>query len=167
MFAAMLLAISIVALSQFALYYWRAVLAGVAAQPVSDRVLGAAHLEAGRMKGQDFETLAGLHELTPDLRTNGGGLTLVRAYYKTIEGLNDFVWSPVACGGGMVRARARDLRTVRRGANWACDCKQISNWLPHCAPANPLSIASRKLTANSADFARGPPFSAAISIVSA
>ncbi len=88
MFAAMLLAISIVALSQFALYYWRAVLAGVAAQPVSDRVLGAAHLEAGRMKGQDFETLAGLHELTPDLRTNGGGLTLVRAYYKTIEGLS-------------------------------------------------------------------------------
>ncbi|MGC2527258.1 MAG: hypothetical protein WA639_05900 [Candidatus Acidiferrum sp.] len=84
----MLLAISIVALSQFALYYWRAVLAGVAAQPVSDRVLGAAHLEAGRMKGQDFETLAGLHELTPDLRTNGGGLTLVRAYYKTIEGLS-------------------------------------------------------------------------------
>ncbi len=33
MFSAMLFLISIVALSQFALYYWRAVLAGVAAQP--------------------------------------------------------------------------------------------------------------------------------------
>ncbi len=66
MFAAMLLAISIVALSQFALYYWRAILAGVAAQPVSDRVLAAANLDAGRMQGQDFEKLAGLHELTPD-----------------------------------------------------------------------------------------------------
>lgn len=87
MFAAMLLAISIVALSQFALYYWRAVLAGVAAQPVSDRVLAAANLDARRMKGQDFETLAGLHELTPDLRPSGGGLTLVRAYYRIIEGL--------------------------------------------------------------------------------
>ncbi|MHB8499453.1 MAG: hypothetical protein ACYDCG_01935 [Candidatus Acidiferrales bacterium] len=83
----MLLAISIVALSQFALYYWRAVLAGVAAQPVSDRVLAAAHLEPGRMKGQDFETLAGLHELTPDLRPSGGGMTLVRAYYRIVEGL--------------------------------------------------------------------------------
>ena len=119
MFAAMLLAISIVALSQFALYYWRAVLAGVAAQPVSDRVLGAAHLEAGPMKGQDFETLAGLHELTPDLRTNGGGLTLVRAYYKIIEGLNALSGSTDACGGGMVRTRARDLRAVCRGPNWA------------------------------------------------
>jgi hypothetical protein len=87
MFAAMLLAISIVALSQFALYYWRAILAGVAAQPVSDRVLAAAHLEAGRMTGQDFEKLAGLHELTPDLGPNRSGLTLVRAYYRMIEGL--------------------------------------------------------------------------------
>ena len=87
MFAAMLLAISIVALSQFAAYYWRAILAGVAAQPVSDRVLAAANLEAASMKGQDFETLAGLHELTPDLQTNSNGLTLVRLYYRALEGL--------------------------------------------------------------------------------
>lgn len=89
MFAAMLLAISIVALSQFGVYYWRAILAGVAAQPVSDRVLAAANVDAQRMKGEDFETLAGLHELTPELRPSGDGLTLVRAYYRIIEGLND------------------------------------------------------------------------------
>lgn len=88
MFAAMLLAISIVALSQFALHYWRAVLAGVAAQPVSDRVLAAANLDAQRMKGVDFEALAGLHELTPELRPSGDGLTMVRAYYRVIEKLN-------------------------------------------------------------------------------
>jgi hypothetical protein len=87
MFAAMLLAISIVALSQFALYYWRAILAGVAAQPVSDRVLAAANLDAAHMQGQDFEKLAGLHELTPELTPGGGGLSLVRAYYRVVEGL--------------------------------------------------------------------------------
>jgi len=87
MFAAMLLAISIVALSQFALYYWRAVLAGVAAQPVSERVLAAANLDAAHMQGQDFEKLAGLHELTPDLQTSSDGLLLVRAYYRVLEGL--------------------------------------------------------------------------------
>ena len=87
MFATMLFAISIAALSQFALYYWRAILAGVAAQPVSDRVLSAANLGAGHLKGEDFETFAGLHELTPDLQTHGGGLTLVRAYYRIVEGL--------------------------------------------------------------------------------
>jgi hypothetical protein len=87
MFAAMLLAISIVALSQFALYYWRAVLAGVAAQPVSERVLAAANLDAATMQGRDFEKLAGLHELTPDLQTSSDGLLLVRAYYRVLEGL--------------------------------------------------------------------------------
>jgi hypothetical protein len=88
MFAAILLAISIVALSQFALYYWRAILAGVAAQPVSERVLAAANLDAERMKGRDFEKLAGLHELTPELVPSGGGLTLVRAYYRIVAGLS-------------------------------------------------------------------------------
>ena len=88
MFAAMLFAISIVALSQFALYYWRAVLAGVAAQPVSDRVLAAAHVENGRLTPEHFEALAELHDLTPDLRPNRGGLGLVRLYYRVVEGLN-------------------------------------------------------------------------------
>lgn len=88
MFAAMLFAISIVALSQFALYYWRAVLAGVAAQPMSDRVLAAAHVENGRLTPQHFEALAKLHDLTPDLRPHRGGLGLVRLYYRVVEGLN-------------------------------------------------------------------------------
>jgi hypothetical protein len=88
MFSAMLLAISIVALSQFALYYWRAVLAGVAAQPVSDRVLVVAQVENGRLLPKHFQTLAGLHDLTPDLYPNRSGLGMVRAYYRVIEGLD-------------------------------------------------------------------------------
>lgn len=90
MFAAMLFAISIVALSQFALYYWRAILAGVAAQPISDRVLEAASVDASQMTGRDFKRLAGLHELTPELRPTGGGLLLVRVYYQAVEALSRF-----------------------------------------------------------------------------
>lgn len=84
MFSAMLFAISIAALTQFALYYWRAVLTGVAAQPVSDRVLAAANVENGRFNAADFEKLAGLHHLTPDLSLNRGGLGVVRLYYQLI-----------------------------------------------------------------------------------
>ena len=87
MFAAMLFAISMIALSQFALYYWRAVLAGVAALPVSDRVLAAAHVENGRLLPQHFETIAGLHDLTPNLQATRGGLGLVRVYYRFVQGL--------------------------------------------------------------------------------
>jgi hypothetical protein len=91
MFAAMLFAISIVALAQFGLYYWRAVLSGVAAQPVSDRVLSAARVENGRVTQQHFETLAGLHDLTPDLYPNSSGLGLVRLYFRVAEGLDALV----------------------------------------------------------------------------
>jgi len=95
MLAAMLFTISIVALAQFGLYYWRAVLSGVAAQPVSDRVLSAAHVQNGRVTSQDFETLAGLHDLTPDLYPNRGGLGLVRLYYRVIEGVEALAGSRV------------------------------------------------------------------------
>jgi hypothetical protein len=87
MFAAILFTISMVALSQFALYYLRAVLTGVAALPVSDRVLAAAHIEQGRLLPQHFLTLAELHDLTPDLEPNGGGLGLVRVYYRFVQAL--------------------------------------------------------------------------------
>jgi len=95
MFAAMLFTISIVALAQFGLYYWRAVLSGVAAQPVSDRVLWAAHVENGRVTSRDFETLAGLHDLTPDLYPNRGGLGLVRLYHRVVQVVDAFAGSRI------------------------------------------------------------------------
>jgi len=91
MFAAMLFAISIVALTQFGLYYWRAVLAAVAGQPVSDSVLAAARIQNGRVAGTDFETLVGLHHLTPDLHPSRGGLGFVRLYYRVVDGISAVV----------------------------------------------------------------------------
>jgi hypothetical protein len=95
MFSAMLFTISAVALAQFGLYYWRAVLSGVAAQPVSARVLAAARVENGPVTSQHFGTLAGLHDLTPDLYPNRGGLGLVRLYYRIVESVEALAGSRV------------------------------------------------------------------------
>ena len=95
MFSAMLFTISAVALAQFGLYYWRAVLSGVAAQPVSARVLAAARVENGRVTSQHFGTLAGLHDLTPDLYPSRGGLGLVRLYYRIVESVEALAGSRV------------------------------------------------------------------------
>lgn len=84
MFAAMLFAISIVALSQFAAYYWRAMLAGAAAQPVSGRVLEAVGAQDGQLTGQNFQTLLGLHHVTPELGSQTNGLRSVRLYYSLV-----------------------------------------------------------------------------------
>ena len=89
MFSAMLFAISIVALAQFALYYWRAVLAGVAAQPISSEILEAVQVSESNLCGADFNKLASLMILTPELKHSRGGLGLVPAYFKVIRKLSD------------------------------------------------------------------------------
>jgi hypothetical protein len=85
MFSAMLLAISTIALAQFGVYYWRAVVAGVAVQPVSERVFNAAKVDHGQLSGNDFRSLAELHGLTPDLCSRTSGLGLVPMYFKIIH----------------------------------------------------------------------------------
>jgi hypothetical protein len=88
MFATMLFAISIVALSQFAAYYWRAMVAGTAAQPISDRILVAVGVQNGQLTGQDFPTLLSIHDLTPELNSASNGLFLVRVYYRIIDAID-------------------------------------------------------------------------------
>jgi hypothetical protein len=85
MFAAMILAIAIVALFQFAIYYWRAVLTGVAALPVSSQVLEAAQAGDGELRGADFGRLASLYDLTPELQGGGSGLGLVSLYFAVVR----------------------------------------------------------------------------------
>jgi hypothetical protein len=85
MFAAMILAIAIVALFQFAIYYWRAVLTGVASLPVSSQVLEAAHAGDGELRGEDFGRLASLYDLTPELQGGGSGLGLVSLYFAVVR----------------------------------------------------------------------------------
>jgi hypothetical protein len=84
-FSAMLLALSTVALAQFGLYYWRAVVTGVAVQPVSEHVFHAAHVKQGELSGDDFRSLAELHQLTPDLDARRSGLGLVPLYFQMIQ----------------------------------------------------------------------------------
>ena len=81
----MILAIAIVALFQFAIYYWRAVLTGVASLPVSSRVLEAAHAGDGELRGEDFGRLASLYDLTPELQGGGSSLGLVSLYFAVVR----------------------------------------------------------------------------------
>ena len=91
MFAAMLFAISAVAITQFGMYYWRAVLASVASQPVSESVLAAISAENRPLEAADFVQFAGLHAMTPDLTPRGRGLAMVRFYYGLTRALNIMV----------------------------------------------------------------------------
>jgi hypothetical protein len=82
MFSAVLLAISVSALIQFAAYYWRSLVACEAAQPVSRQVLDAANIEPAQLRGDDYRSLAELHRLTPELTAQSSGLGFVPLYFK-------------------------------------------------------------------------------------
>ena len=85
MFSAALLSIAVVAMGQFAVYYWRAVFTGMASLPISSRVLEAAQVEEASICGNDFEKFASLLNLTPELKEAKGGLGMVRAYYSVMQ----------------------------------------------------------------------------------
>ncbi len=87
MIAAILFMVSAVALVQFALYYWRAVISGVATQPISGRIRTAAGITAPQIGAQDFHSILSLHDLSPDLRGPNGSFIGVRAYYSVVEKL--------------------------------------------------------------------------------
>ena len=87
MFPAILLAVSVVALIQFTVYYWRAIVAGVAAKPLSNLILTAAGLTDESVGSSDFEAILNVHELTPCLKTAQGRLQAVRAYYRVAQAL--------------------------------------------------------------------------------
>ena len=91
MTAAILLVISTAAFFHFGLHYWRAMLAGVAAQPISDRVREAAGLSAPAVGARDFLPILNLLDLAPDLQGSSPKFSLVRAYYSTVEKIGQCV----------------------------------------------------------------------------
>jgi hypothetical protein len=91
MIAAILFMVSIVALGQFALYYWRAVISGVSTQPISERVRTAAGITAPQIGARDFHTILSLHDLSPDLRGPNGRFIGLRAYFSAIEKLGRLI----------------------------------------------------------------------------
>ena len=91
MIAAILFMISLVALVQFGLYYWRAIIGGVAIQPISDRIRTAARITAPQIAAQDFHNILSLHDLSPDLRGPNGSFLGVRAYYSAVEKLGTLI----------------------------------------------------------------------------
>jgi hypothetical protein len=84
MFSALLFTISLVALAQFGLYYWRAVLTGVASQPISSEILEAVQVAESDLCGADFDRLVSLLSLTPELKGSRGGLGFVPTYFKIV-----------------------------------------------------------------------------------
>jgi hypothetical protein len=91
MIAAILFTVSVAAFSQFGLYYWRATISGVAAQPVSDRIRQAAGISAQSVGANDFRNILRLKDLSPDLQGSTGSFAALRSYYAIVERIGSLI----------------------------------------------------------------------------
>src|SRR5579862_2209921 len=85
MIPAIIFVISVVACVQFAVLYWRAMMHGIAAQPVSGRIMTAMKLAGRSVERTDFRPILGVYEMAPDLRGFHKPLGVIRCYYWIVE----------------------------------------------------------------------------------
>ncbi len=83
--AALIFVLAMAALGQFTLFYWRALLATTAAQPLSTAVREAAALDDREVVAGDFPALLTLCEVCPSLDRRIERLGAVRLYYRALD----------------------------------------------------------------------------------
>lgn len=88
MFAALILVISAVMLGQFVIFFWRANMLAVAAQPLSESMSAAQDAYSQALKPDDFEAAASMSKMCPSLSTSGAKLWPIRAYYQVVRAIS-------------------------------------------------------------------------------
>ena len=81
MIYALMLVLSCVALVHFGVFYWRALVAGVAAEPLSERMQAVAGDTLG---ADDFNRVLCYQKMCPGLDSQSGGTGAVRLYYRML-----------------------------------------------------------------------------------
>ena len=91
MIPAILLTVSTVAFGQFALYYWRAMIFGVAAHEISDRTRIAAGITSTTLGAKDLRSILMLNNVWPVLHGSRNSFRCVRSYYAVMEKLGRMI----------------------------------------------------------------------------
>lgn len=85
MFSIVMLVASVAVGAQFFLGYWCALLAGMAAQPLSDKFFVAAGFQNAAMRAEDFSKLLSLHRLMPDVKIVPNTVWRLRVHYSAMK----------------------------------------------------------------------------------
>jgi hypothetical protein len=88
MISVLMLIASGVALTQFGVSYWRSLLAGMAAQQLSEQFVAASGLEHDTPVAEDFGSLLSLNRLTPGLESSPKSLAGLQAYFNVVKALS-------------------------------------------------------------------------------
>ena len=82
--AALILALSSVALLQFFISYCRSVIAASSAVPLSDYVWDLTGIRSRQLRGEEFIRILQLMSLCPDSGVNQSAISAIRAYFRMV-----------------------------------------------------------------------------------
>lgn len=88
MIAALILVISGAMLAQFVVFFWRANMLEVAAQPLSGSLYVAQNEALSALNFADFQSLTAISKLCPGITLSSAKLWRVRGYYQALTGLS-------------------------------------------------------------------------------
>ena len=91
MLGALILVFSIAALGQFVVFYARAVLASVAAQPLTGYVQQIEGFPNRPLMAEDFPRLVNMQQICPQIGPEARSLRAARTYYGTLAALKRLV----------------------------------------------------------------------------
>ena len=87
MLAALILVISGTMLTQFVVFFWRANMLAIAAQPISDRLHSAELSFPNALSQNGFSTITALSEICPSMGAPNFKLWPVRCYHRAMSSL--------------------------------------------------------------------------------
>lgn len=87
MIAALILVLSGAMLTQFVVFFWRANMLAVAAQPVSDRLRSAESSFSNALNQNGFSTITAMSEICPNMGSPSPKLWPVRSYHRAMRSL--------------------------------------------------------------------------------
>ena len=85
LFSVVILMAAVAGGAQFFLGYWRALIASVATEPLSEKFFAAAGLDRAARQADDFAPLLSLHRLMPDVKALPNSVFRLRAYYSAVK----------------------------------------------------------------------------------
>lgn len=85
MFAALICVISLAMMAQFAIFFWRANMLAIAAEPVSDALMAAQSSFSATRDSAEFETFAAISNICPAVGLDSLKLWPARAYYQAVR----------------------------------------------------------------------------------
>jgi hypothetical protein len=112
MVAAFILVISGAMLAQFVVFFWRANMLAVAAQPLSESLTSPQAGFSAALNLDDFETVTAMSKLCPSVTLSAAKLQPVRVYYQAMRAISRLFAAMPAASSWAQREMASCTRYV-------------------------------------------------------